>query len=110
MQTNPTNSRKDFLIGFFGFFGFNLALLLIFWGIGSALDALPRSISQSSAMNTGTIFLFCCFPGLANIAAEVYLFIKRRWMALGVLVGLGAAIILASIGVAILIASGFSPV
>lgn len=108
MQPSLTDSRKDFLFGFFGFFGFNLALLLIFWAIGSAIDALPRSISQSGSMNTGTIFLFCCFPGLANVGAEIYLFINRRWMALGALIGLGAAIVLASIGVAILIASGFS--
>jgi hypothetical protein len=102
------NPRKDFILGFFGFFGFNLALLLIFWAIGAAIGALPRSISQSGALNSATIFLFCCFPGLANMGAEIYLYIKQRWMALGALIGLGAGIVLASIGMAMLIASGFS--
>jgi len=103
-----TNPRKDFLIGFFGFFGFNLALLLALWAIGAGLNALPKSISASDAANNAGIFLFCCFPGLANVGAEIYLFIKRRWMALGALIGLGAAIVLASIGIAVLIASGFT--
>lgn len=103
-----TSPRKDFLIGFLGFFGFNLLLLLAFWAIGSALYVLPKSISQSDILNTGTIFSFCCLPFMANIAIETYLFRKRRWMALGALIGLGAGIILASIGMAMLIASGFS--
>ena len=108
MQTNSLNPRKDFLIGFFGFFGFNLALSIVFWGIGAGMNALPKSISASQAVNNVSIVLFCCLPGLANIGVEIYLFIKRRWMALGALIGLGASIVLASLGIAALIASGFS--
>jgi hypothetical protein len=100
--------RRDIGTGLFGFLAGNLILGIILVAVAAALDALPRALAQSGAMNTGTIFLFCCFPGLANIGVEIYLFIKRRWIALGVLMGLGIAIILASIGMAMLIASGFS--
>ena len=108
MQPTDVNPRHDMLIGALGFFGGNILLGVMLYLIGLGLDALPRSVSQSSAMNTGTIFLFCCFPGLANVGAEIYLFIKRRWIALGVLMGITIGTILASIAMAMLIASGFT--
>ena len=98
-----SNPRKEFLIGFVGYWVLNLALFLIFLLVGLGAGALPRASRLADAANTATMLLCFCAPGIVNLGALIYFFIKRRWIALGGLAGFASSLVCGAIGAALFI-------
>lgn len=86
--------RRDFLIGFGGWFGINAALLVLGW-IASALvhSLLGPIVSRATADVIVTIIAWLV-PLLINVGGLIYLGFTRKWMALGALAAIGVVLLL----------------
>lgn len=96
---------RDLLIGLGVFFGGNILLGSLAIGIAQFSNA---PLQKNANVDSVFAFVFFCLPPITNIAAWFYFFIRRRWIALGMGVGLVASLVCALIGFALLISSGFS--
>ena len=90
--------RRDFWIGFGGWFAANIALALLAWGCTLLLSYLKDNLLPSDeAIDTVVpilVVIVQVIPLFINIGALIFLAFTRHWIALGALVAFGAALIL----------------
>lgn len=90
--------RRDFWIGFGGWFATNIVMTLLSWGCTLLMSYLKDNLLPSNeAIDTLVpilVVIVQVIPLFINLGGLIFLAFTRKWMALGALVAFGAALIL----------------
>lgn len=91
---NPGNadSKRDFWIGFIGWWVFNVCAGAMLYGIGYGSSMLAAHYSYDDTLFLVSVSCFGCLVLLINIAALIFFAFRRKLIALGMLVAFGASI------------------
>lgn len=87
-----SSSKRDFWIGFIGWWVFNLCAGALMFGIGYGSSALAAHYSYDDTLFLGSVSCFGCLVLVSNIAVLIFFAFRRKQIALGMLVAFGAAI------------------
>ena len=96
--TDPAEKKKDFWIGVGLFFGLNILLGICFAGASVALSSAAFPADGSSTTFSDLYSILSCIlsllPWLINIGLMLYFAFTRSQVALGMLAGFGAALLI----------------
>jgi hypothetical protein len=90
--------RRDFWIGFGGWFAVNIALAMLTWGCTALISYLAANLlPPSNTIDTLApllVLILQIIPLLINLGGLIFLGFTRQWIALGALAAFGAALLL----------------
>jgi len=96
--TDPAEKKKDFWIGVGLFFGLNIVLGICFAGASVALSSAAFPADGSGTAFSDLYSILSCIlsllPWLINIGLMLYFAFTRSQIALGMLAGFGAALLI----------------
>ena len=100
----PWYRQLDFWIGLGLFFFVSIGFGLLGGGISLLTAVLPKYAFELGVLST----IVSCLPYLVLLGMTIYFFIRRRWVALGLLAGFAFSLLLALVlGLLVMIACFF---
>lgn len=90
-----SEKRRDFWIGFGGWFGINVPLAVLVVFVGGLAIPWSGTVSSPTGLPLPAVTILWVLSLLINLAGLIVLAITRSWIALGALAAMSAVLLLA---------------